>query len=241
MRTIRVIVGFVYVTVVMYHFRMSNAVQWDKPIQLSEDAVLWSKQEEESDDHYSAFQLYLKLPLRCDPSSKELRPRHLDDMLEQGLVKWSRRHLVKVARRFSWELRARAHDDDVDAGLAGKIHQHRLMILENRLSIISSGQEALKKVMQSMAERSDEWRPRDAAVLLEVLSRLEDGLLGMTQYGGPVQASAMAGAQAVVVNQGGPVLEEHMVEVARELQHRLGIGGAAVVEGEQVRVEGDVE
>lgn len=216
----------------LYDLGMSN---WDEPIELDEDLDLWEQQAEESDEHFAMFRIYCELSPQADEETGQVLPRRISEVYPKAPV--GSRQVKRVARRFQWEVRARARDLADSQSLQGKLEFQRLAVLKNRLDQASKVSDMVLKVMESMADNIEAWKPRDVILVWEALVRVEDGLLGLTRLGGPgqaVSAQAVAGARAEVMVGTVSDLDARTVELAEELQRRAAARALAEVPAEAV-------
>lgn len=200
----------------MYDLRMSN---WDDPIELDEDTELWEQQSGESDEQYTLFKMYMKLTPQADAETREVMPRRISELF--GKTQFSDRHVKRLARRFCWEPRARAHDLAKVQSVQGQLEHHWLVLVENRLKQLAKIDEMIFKALEAMSEDAESWKLRDLAAFWETSVKVGNGILGMTSRGGPDQAAgAIAGARAEVTVGGIDALDARTVELAEELLRR---------------------
>jgi hypothetical protein len=218
----------VAVSSVMYPFGMAK--DYMGPIELDDDLEPWLQQPGESDRQFTAFEIYKDLPPQADPESGVLGPRRLSGVY--GRVDFDDAHVRKLAKKFWWVERARAWDESEESGVAGSLEFHRRVILREQLNQIAEGNQLLMKVLRSMAEDVESWKPRDLAAWWEVLRRAENDLLGMTRLGGPAQLQAVAGAKAEVTLGSIAELEAQTVELVDEMRKRGLIEASAITVGD---------
>lgn len=200
----------------MYDLRMSN---WDEPIELDEDTELWEQQSGESDEQYTLFKMYMKLTPQADAETREVMPRRISELF--GKTQFSDRHVKRLARRFCWEPRARAHDLAKVQSVQGQLEHHWLVLVENRLKQLAKIDEMIFKALESMSQDAESWKLRDLAMFWETSVKVGNGILGMTSRGGPDQAAgAIAGARAEVTVGGIDALDARTIELAEELMRR---------------------
>lgn len=211
---------------VMYDSRMGSD-QWE-PIRLDDDFEPWLQQRVESDRHYAAFEVYMKLVPPADPESGTLGTRRISQMY--GKTDYQNQTLYRIAKKFRWAERARAWDESEESGIAGALEFNRRVILREQLRQIAEGNRLLMKVLESMSEDVEGWKPRDLAAWFEVLRRAESDLMGLTRLGGPAQSAAVAGAKAEVSIGSAADMEAQTVEVIEEMRKR-GMIPEAITDG----------
>lgn len=195
--------------------------QWE-PIRLDDDFEPWLQQRAESDRHYAAFEIYMDLIPAADPESGVLGTRRISEMY--GRTDYQNQTLYRIAKKFRWAERARAWDESEESGIAGALEFNRRVILREQLHQIAEGNRLLMKVLESMSEDVEGWKPRDLAAWFEVLRRAESDLLGLTRLGGPAQSIAVAGAKAEVSIGSAAEMEAQTFEVIEEMRKRGMLG-----------------
>lgn len=211
---------------------------WETPIRLDADLDLWVRQEEESVEQYAAFEAYLELTPRANPQTRALGKRRLAELAdvevqvrEPGRVygedevvpvrTFSLRHIKRMATRFCWEDRAKAWDWAKNETLQGILEQRRLLILKNRLELTMEIRDVAVKVLGSLLKEPERWKPRDWVAIIELMNSMENGLLSMTQLGGPEQPTQMVAASQVSLSLGAAeAIEQQTIELVEELQRR---------------------
>lgn len=216
----------------MYDLVMGSD-QWE-PIELDPDLEPWVQQPGESDRHYAAFEVYIDLIPTADPESGVLGKRRISGMY--GRTDYKNETLYRIAKKFRWADRARAWDESEESGIAGAIEFNRKVILRGQLQQIAEGNRLLMKVLNSMADDVESWKPRDLAAWWDVLRRAESDLLGLTRLGGPAQSVSVAGAKAEVQLGSLAEIETQTVELVEEMRKR-GMLDAAVTEADTVTNE----
>lgn len=215
----------------MYHFGMAKVYRdYMEPIELDDELDPWLQQPGESDQQFTAFEIYKELTPQADPESGVLGTRRMSEIY--GRVDFADAHIRKLAKKFWWVDRARAWDESEESGVAGSLEFHRRVILREQLNQIAEGNQLLMKVLRNMAEDVDSWKPRDLAAWWEVLRRAESDLLGMTRLGGPAQLQAVAGARAEVSLGSLAELEAQTVELVDEMRRRGLIEASAIEAGD---------
>lgn len=210
---------------VLYDLCMSN---WDEPIELDEDIELWKQQPGETDEQYTLFKMYMKLTPQADTDTREVLPRRISELF--GKTDFSDRHVKRLARRYSWEPRTRAHDLAKVQSVQGQLEHHWLVLVENRLKQLSKVDDMIFKAMEVMVQDAESWKLRELMGAWETSVKVGNGILGMTRLGGPEQAAAaqvMAGARAEVTVGGSDSLDARTMELAEELRRRAELAAAA--------------
>lgn len=209
---------------------MSKMAKYTDPIELDAEIDPWEQQPDESDEHYTAFEIYRGLTPHADPETGVLGQRRLSEMYAR--VPQAPRTVRMLARRFCWVERARAFDLSEDGGVAGELEFNRRVVLRNRLNQLAEVDRLVLEVLRRMSEDVESWKPRDLAALWEVAVKVGDGLLGMTRLGGPQTAGIALGARAEVAVHGVAELEAQTVELVDELRRRgLAGSGLTSIEG----------
>lgn len=232
----------------MYDLRMTKVTErpnWDTPVKLDSEIDLWERQEEESDEQYAMFKAYLSLTPRANPQTRALGTRRVAELdgvevavPEPGIVytddepmpvaSFSLRHLKRLAFRFSWEDRAKAWDWSKNETLQGILERRRLVILKNRLELAGEIRELAVKVLGSLAGDAERWRPRDVVAIIELMNSMENGLLSMTQFGGPEQPPQVVAASQFSLSVGAAeAIEAQTIELVEELQRRQALAAKA--------------
>lgn len=222
----------------MYDSSMTNVTErpnWDTPVKLDSEIDLWERQEEETPEQFAAFNAYLELTPSANPQTRVLGKRRLAELagvevrlpgphpdIPGGVRTFSLRHLKRMAHRFCWEDRAKAWDWSKNETLQGILERRRLVLLKNRLELVGEiGGMALGALR---AIEPEKWRPRDALAALQLAKELEDGLMSMTQLGGPEQPPQMVAASQFSLSVGAAeAIEAQTIELVEELQRRQAI------------------
>lgn len=231
--------------------KVTERPNWDTPVKLDSEVDLWERQEEESDEQYAMFKAYLSLTPRANPQTRALGARRLAELAdvevrvgaggaqdeEAAVVSYSLRHLKRLAHRFAWEDRAKAWDWSKNETLQGILERRRLTILKNRLELAGEIRELAVKVLGSLADDAERWKPRDVVAIIELMNSMENGLLSMTQFGGPEQPPQMVAASQFSLSVGAAeAIEAQTIELVEELQRRQGLAAKAAP-GEPVTAE----
>lgn len=218
--------------------KVTDRPNWDTPVKLDSEIDLWEQQDGETVEQFAAFRAYLELIPRANPQTRALGARRIAELdgadiplppahptAPPGRTQFSLRHLKRMARRYSWEDRAKAWDWSKNETLQGILDRRRLVLLRNRLELVGEiGDMALGALRAMEPER---WRPRDALAALQLAKELEDGLMSMTQLGGPEQPPQMVAASQFSLSVGASeALEAHTVELVEELQRRQALAAA---------------
>lgn len=222
--------------------KVTERPNWDTPIKLDSEIDLWERQEEETDEQFAVFKAYLRLTPRANPQTRTLGTRRLAELAgvevpspETGVVyaeggvvptvSFSLRHLKRLAFRFCWEDRAKAWDWSKNETLQGILDRRRLVLLRNRLELVGEiGGMALEALRAIPPER---WRPRDAMAALQMAADLENGLMSMTELGGPEQEPKVVAASQFSLSVGAAeAIEAQTIELVEELQRRQALSGA---------------
>lgn len=210
---------------VLYDLRMST---WDEPIELDEDIELWEQQPGETDEQYTLFKMYMKLSPQADTDTREVLPRRISELF--GKTDFSDRHVKRLARRYSWEARARANDLAKVQSVQGQLEHHWLVLVENRLKQLAKAEDMIFKAMEVMVQDAESWKLRDLVMFWETSVKVGNGILGMTRLGGPEQAAAahvMATSRAEVTVGSGDSLDARTIELADELRRRAELTATA--------------
>lgn len=222
----------------MYDLFMTKVTErpnWDTPVKLDAEVELWEQQPEETDEYFAAFRAYLQLTPRANPTTRALGTRRLSELAdadvavpsladpgqEPPVVSFSNRHLKRLAHRFSWEDRAKAWDWSKNETLQGMLERRRRTILKNRLELTGEIRDLAVKVLGSLAQDADRWKPRDVVAIIELMNSMENGLLSMTQLGGPEQPPQVVAASQFSLSVGAAeAIEAQTAELVEELQRR---------------------
>lgn len=210
---------------VLYDLRMST---WDEPIELDEDIELWEQQPGETDEQYTLFKMYMKLSPQADTDTREVLPRRISELF--GKTDFSDRHVKRLARRYSWEARARANDLAKVQSVQGQLEHHWLVLVENRLKQLAKAEDMIFKAMEVMVQDAESWKLRDLVMFWETSVKVGNGILGMTRLGGPEQAAAahvMATSRAEVTVGSSDSLDARTIELADELRRRAELAATA--------------
>ena len=214
-------------------------------MKLDSEIDLWERQAEETDEHFAMFQAYLELTPRANPQTRTLGTRRLAELADvpvtvrapgavddfgAPVASYSLRHLKRLAVRFSWEDRAKAWDWSKNETLQGILERRRLVILKNRLELTEEIRGLAVHVLGSLADDPDRWKPRDVVSIIELMNTMENGLMSMTQLGGPEQPPQMVAASQFSLSVGAAeAIEQQTIELVEELQRRQGLTAKAEV------------
>lgn len=214
-------------------------------MKLDSEIDLWERQAEETDEHFAMFQAYLELTPRANPQTRTLGTRRLAELADvpvtvrspgaaddfgAPVASYSLRHLKRLAVRFSWEDRAKAWDWSKNETLQGILERRRLAILKNRLELTEEIRGLAVKVLGSLADDPERWKPRDVVSIIELMNTMENGLMSMTQLGGPEQPPQMVAASQFSLSVGAAeAIEQQTIELVEELQRRQGLTTKAEV------------
>lgn len=226
--------------------KVTERPNWDTPVKLDSEIDLWERQEEETEEQYAMFQAYLEVVPRANPQTRALGTRRLaeladvevpvrrpgaQDDVDASVVSYSLRHLKRLAHRFSWEDRAKAWDWSKNETLQGILERRRLVILKNRLELAGEIRDLAVKVLGSLAGDADRWKPRDVVAIIELMNSMENGLLSMTQLGGPEQPPQMVAASQFSLSVGAAeAIESQTIELVEELQRRQALAAKTAPE-----------
>lgn len=234
----------------MYDSSMTKVTErpnWDTPVKLDGEIDLWEQQEEETVEQYAVFKAYLKLTPAANPQTRALGKRRLAAMAdvpvmlpEPGVVyaegdeiptvSFSLRHVKRLAFRFCWEDRAKAWDWSKNETLQGILERRRLVILKNRIELTAEIRGLAVKVLGSLAAEPERWKPRDVVSIIELMNSMENGLLSMTQLGGPEQPPQMVTSSQFSLSVGAAeAIEAQTIELVEELQRRQALNKAPEV------------
>lgn len=218
--------------------KVTERPNWDTPVKLDNEIDLWDQQEEETVEQYAMFKAYLDLTPSANPQTRALGKRRLAELAgvdvpvpepgvvyEEGddvpAVSYSLRHLKRLALRYSWEDRAKAWDWSKNETLQGILERRRLVILKNRLELTGEIRGLAVKVLGSLAAEPERWKPRDVVSIIELMNSMENGLLSMTQLGGPEQPPQMVASSQFSLSVGAAeAIEAQTIELVEELQRR---------------------
>jgi hypothetical protein len=205
-------------------------------VKLDGEIDLWEQQEEETDEQHAMFKAYLELTPSANPQTRALGKRRLAELADVEIrvrrpgatddfgapvVSYSLRHLKRLALRFSWEDRAKAWDWSKNETLQGILERRRLVILKNRLELTGEIRDLAVKVLGSLAGEPERWKPRDVVSIIELMNTMENGLLSMTQLGGPEQPPQMVASSQFSLSVGAAeAIEAQTIELVEELQRR---------------------
>lgn len=236
----------------MYDLTMAKVTErpnWDTPVKLDGGIDLWERQEEESDEQYAMFKAYLELTPRANPQTRALGTRRIAELADvqvhvrmpgaeddygAPVVSYSLRHLKRLAYRFSWEDRAKAWDWSKNETLQGILERRRRTILKNRLELTGEIRDLAVKVLGSLANDAERWKPRDVVAIIELMNSMENGLLSMTQLGGPEQPPQVVASSQFSLSVGAAeAIEAQTIELVEELQRRQALA-AKTAPGEAI-------
>lgn len=205
----------------------------DGGVRLDADLLPWEQQPGESNEQWAAFRRYCRLARRVNPKSGEPLPRNLSDMAED--VKWSVRHLRRIAHQFRWVERADAWDVDREAELGGKIADARLQVMRDRLDLLAEMRTLTLGVLRD--KDPEEWKVRDVIELLKVQLVAEDNLLGIAQRGASYNGVGVGVDISLPVGESTSVIEGQLDEILGEIAARkAGVSSSGVVDVEEVDV-----
>jgi hypothetical protein len=208
-------------------------VSVDGGVRLDADLLPWEQQPGESNEQWAAFRRYCRLARRVNPKSGEPLPRNLSDMAED--VKWSVRHLRRIAHQFRWVERADAWDVDREAELGGKIADARLQVMRDRLDLLAEMRTLTLGVLRD--KDPEEWKVRDVIELLKVQLVAEDNLLGIAQRGASYNGVGVGVDISLPVGESTSVIEGQLDEILGEIAARkAGVSSSGVVDVEEVDV-----
>lgn len=231
----------------MYALSMTKVTErpnWDTPVKLDGEIDLWERQEEETVEQYAVFKAYLELTPAANPQTRILGKRRLAEMADKPVmlpepgvvygdgdevptVSFSLRHIKRLAYRFAWEDRAKAWDWSKNETLQGILERRRLVILKNRLELTGEIRGLAVKVLGSLAAEPERWKPRDVVSIIELMNSMENGLLSMTQLGGPEQPPQMVASSQFSLSVGAAeAIEAQTIELVEELQRRQALNAA---------------
>lgn len=231
----------------MYALPMTKVTErpnWDTPVKLDGEIDLWERQEEETVEQYAVFKAYLELTPAANPQTRILGKRRLAEMADKPVmlpepgvvygegdevptVSFSLRHIKRLAYRFAWEDRAKAWDWSKNETLQGILERRRLVILKNRLELTGEIRGLAVKVLGSLAAEPERWKPRDVVSIIELMNSMENGLLSMTQLGGPEQPPQMVASSQFSLSVGAAeAIEAQTIELVEELQRRQALNAA---------------
>ena len=230
--------------------KVTERPNWDTPIKLDSELDVWERQDEETQEQYAAFKAYLQLTPAANPQTRVLGKRRLAEMADaevpmpvSGVVydadnkppttSFSLRHVKRMAHRYCWEDRAKAWDWSKNETLQGILERRRLVILKNRLELTGEIRGLAVKVLGSLAEEPERWKPRDVVSIIELMNSMENGLLSMTQLGGPEQPPQMVASSQFSLSVGAAeAIEAQTVELVEEFQRRQALNSKPVPEVE---------
>lgn len=231
----------------MYALSMTKVTErpnWDTPVKLDGEIDLWERQDEETVEQYAVFKAYLELTPAANPQTRILGKRRLAEMADKPVmlpdpgvvysdgdevptVSFSLRHIKRLAYRFAWEDRAKAWDWSKNETLQGILERRRLVILKNRLELTGEIRGLAVKVLGSLAAEPERWKPRDVVSIIELMNSMENGLLSMTQLGGPEQPPQMVASSQFSLSVGAAeAIEAQTIELVEELQRRQALNAA---------------
>lgn len=206
----------------------------DGGFRLDADLLPWEQQPGESNEQHAAFRRYCRLARRVNPKSGEPLPRNLPDMAED--VKWSVRHLRRIAHQFQWVERADAWDVDREMELGGRIADARLEVMRERLDLLAEMRTLTLGVLRD--KDPSEWKVRDVVELLKVQLVAEDNLLGIAQRGAAYGGVGVGVDISLPVGESTAVIEGQLDEILAEIAARKGVvsggGSGEVVDVEEV-------
>lgn len=224
--------------------KVTERPNWDTPVKLDGEIDLWERQEEETVEQYAVFKAYLELTPAANPQTRILGKRRLAEMADKPVmlpepgvvygegdevptVSFSLRHIKRLAYRFAWEDRAKAWDWSKNETLQGILERRRLVILKNRLELTGEIRGLAVKVLGSLAAEPERWKPRDVVSIIELMNSMENGLLSMTQLGGPEQPPQMVASSQFSLSVGAAeAIEAQTIELVEELQRRQALNAA---------------
>lgn len=224
--------------------KVTERPNWDTPVKLDGEIDLWERQDEETVEQYAVFKAYLELTPAANPQTRILGKRRLAEMADKPVmlpdpgvvygdgdevptVSFSLRHIKRLAYRFAWEDRAKAWDWSKNETLQGILERRRLVILKNRLELTGEIRGLAVKVLGSLAAEPERWKPRDVVSIIELMNSMENGLLSMTQLGGPEQPPQMVASSQFSLSVGAAeAIEAQTIELVEELQRRQALNAA---------------